>query len=114
MEQMQNIPASVGKVEYPQHPVVHQQEGDHYQILQHAMGLTDLSATEEGKQLLWRYNADADLAMGVAPHKADGRVIDPGELPPSHLNDEEKAYWQHCQNTGDLYSPSATKSGGTK
>lgn len=113
MEQTQNIPASVGTVQYPAHPVVHQQEGDHYQILQHAMGLTDLNATEEGRAVLWRYNADADLAGGgIAQHKADGRIIDQGELPPSHLNAEEKEYWLQCQSGGELYAPSTTSTDG--
>jgi hypothetical protein len=99
--------------------MVHQQEGDHYQILQHAMGLIDLNATEEGRSVLWRYNADADLAGGgIAQHKADGRIIDPGEVPPSHLNDEERAYWLNCQSRGDLYAPStvapAADAGGTE
>lgn len=119
MEETRNIPASTGTVQYPAHPMVHQQEGDHYQILQHAMGLIDLNATEEGRSVLWRYNADADLAGGgIAQHKADGRIIDPGEVPPSHLNDEERAYWLNCQSRGDLYAPStvapAADAGGTE
>lgn len=102
--------ANVGRVEYPAHPVVHQQEGDHYKILQHAMGIMDLNATEEGRQVLGRYNADADLAMGIAEHKARGRVIEQGELPPSHLSYDEKARWLECQSSGELYEVLAPRS----
>jgi hypothetical protein len=111
VEDTRNVPASVGTVQYPQHPVVHQKKDDHYQILQHAMGLVDLNATEDGRAVLWRYNADADLAQGIAPHKADGRIIDPGETPPSHLNEEQRTYWLQCQTRGELYAPSTTPEG---
>lgn len=102
--------ASVGRVEYPAHPVVHQQEGDHYKILQHAMGIMDLNATPEGRGVLGRYNADADLAMGIAEHKSRGRVIERGELPPSHLTDDERNRWLECQSSGDLYEVLAPRS----
>ena len=112
MEDTQAVGASVGRVEYPRHPIVHQEEGDHYQILLHATGEINLNATKEGRAVLWRYNADADLSQGIAANKKDGRVIDPGELPPSHLSDEERAYWLECQRTGDRCVPIApTKSG---
>lgn len=104
--------ASIGRVEYPAHPKVHQEEGDHYKILQHAMGIIDLNATEEGRQVLWRYNADADLAMGVAEHKQRGRIIEPGELPPSHLSENEREYWLDCQRNGDLYEVVAPRRAG--
>lgn len=94
------VPPSAGTVEYPAHPKVHQKDDDHYKILLHAQGQIDLNATEEGREVLWRYNADGDLAMGIAPNKVEGRVIDPGELPPSHLSPEEREYWLECQRTG--------------
>jgi hypothetical protein len=52
---------------------------------------------------LWRYNADADLAMGIAEHKARGRVIEAGELPPSHLSESERNRWLECQSSGEVY-----------
>jgi hypothetical protein len=106
--------ASIGRVDYPAHPKVHQEDGDHYQILQHALGLVDLNASAEGRAVLGRYNADADLAMGVQEHKARGRVIEAGELPPSHLSDDERERWLECQRTGDLYEVLAPRKAGGK
>jgi len=105
---------ALGTVQYPIHPSVHQKDGDHYQILQHASGLIDLNATEDGRAVLWRYNADADLHMGIADSKKEGRVIDPGELPPSHLSPEEREYWLECQRTGERCVPYAGKGAAPK
>lgn len=107
MEEMREIAASVGSVTAPRHPIVHQREDDHYKILMHREGEIDLNATEEGRAVLWRYNADADLHMGIAANKQEGRVLDPGELPPSHLSDEEREYWLECQRTGARCVPIA-------
>jgi hypothetical protein len=85
-------------VEYPAHPVVNQKEGDHYRILQHAMGLVDLTADDDGRAVLSRYKQDADLAMGSKPP----RVPEVGELPPSHLEGAELEKWLERQRTQAL------------
>lgn len=89
-----------GDITYPQYPCVNQQPGDHYQILLHAMGEIDLEATDEGRQVIARYKADADLAQFDGPKPP--RIPEAGELPPSHLTDDERADWLKRQDTQAL------------
>lgn len=89
-----------GNVHYPRHPMVHQQEGDHYKILLHAAGEINLEETAEGLEVLARYKADADLAMHGGPKPP--RIPEPGELPPSHLQGEELDAWLERQATQAL------------
>jgi hypothetical protein len=93
-----DIPVTRGDVTHPQYPRVNQEAGDHYQILLHAAGQIDLDATEEGRAVIARYKADADLANGPKPP----RIPEPGELPPSHLTDDERADWLKRQDTQAL------------
>jgi hypothetical protein len=63
------------------------------------MGQINLEATEEGREVIRRYKADADLAAG-GPKPP--RIPEPGELPPSHLTAEERSQWLERQRTQKL------------
>jgi hypothetical protein len=89
-----------GTVQYPAHPRVKQKPDDHYKILQHAAGQIDLEATEEGRQVLLRYKADADHAAYGGPKPP--RIPEVGEAPPSHLTAEEREKWLERQRTQAL------------
>lgn len=85
--------ANEGHVSYPKYNGV--SEDDHYQMLQHAAGIIDLTASPEGMEVIRRYKAASDEHYGGARV----RVPEPGELPPSHLTDDERADWLERQRT---------------
>lgn len=89
------MPTLQGDVSYPMHPRVNQKPGDHYQILLHAQGEIDLTATPEGIDVLRRYKQDADLAAYGGPKPP--RIPEKGELPPNHLTDDERTKWLERQ-----------------
>lgn len=84
----------------PKYPEINQQPGDHYQILLHAQGEIDLTATEAGREVMRRYKADADLANFGGPKPP--RIPELGELPPSHLTVDEREKWLERQRTQAL------------
>jgi hypothetical protein len=63
------------------------------------MGQINLERSEEGREVLRRYKTDADLAAG-GPKPP--RIPEPGELPPSHLDQDERAAWLERQRTQSL------------
>lgn len=88
-----------GSVRYPAHKRVNQKPDDHYKILQHANGEIDLTADEDGRAVLARYKADADLAAGGSKPP---RIPEQGELPPNHLEGQELDDWLTRQRTQKL------------
>ena len=82
-----------GHVSYPKYAGV--SDDDHYQLLQHAAGIIDLTASPEGIEVIRRYKAASDEHFGGARV----RVPEVGELPPSHLTDTERADWLERQRT---------------
>ena len=87
-----------GHVSYPKYAGV--SDEDHYLMLQHAAGIVDLTASDDGMAVIRRYKAASDEHFG-GPKP---RIPEPGELPPSHLTDDERAKWLERQRTQALLS----------
>ena len=89
-------------VSLPAYPRIAQEPDDHYQILRHAAGEIDLTATDEGRAVLRRYKADSDADDAAKGRAKPPRIPDEGELPPNHLDDDERAKWLERQRTRKL------------
>ena len=88
---------NTGGVQYPKHPGV--SDEDHYLLLMHASGQIDLLSRPDGMDVIRRYKAAADACPDHGGNKPPVRIPEIGELPPNHLDSDERAKWLERQRT---------------